>query len=137
MEWTRAEFVLTDNVDQLDLDRTFALLNATYWGERRPRHVVDSMVRHSLCFILSRDSLQIGFARAVTDYTVFSWIADLVIEEPYRGRGLGQWMMACIAAHPVISRTQMVLQTRDAHGLYEKYGFVRNTALMSTPVIGL
>jgi len=80
---------------------------------------------------------QIGFGRVVTDYTVFSWVADIVIDSPYRGRGLGKWMMTCIAEHPLIRHTQMVLQTRDAHSLYEKYGFDRNPALMSTNVDGL
>jgi len=73
----------------------------------------------------------------VTDSTVFSWIADIVIDARYRSRGLGKWMMARIAAHPAIAHTQMVLQTRDAHSLYEKFGFQRNAALMSTKVNGL
>jgi GNAT superfamily N-acetyltransferase len=68
---------------------------------------------------------------------VFSWVADLVVESSYRGGGLGKWMMSCIAGHPAIRHTQMVLQTRDAHTLYEKYGFQRNPALMSTRVDGL
>ena len=74
---------------------------------------------------------------AVTDYTVFSWIADVVVDSPYRARGLGKWMMDCITSHPAVSHTQMVLQTRDAHSLYEKYGFYANSALMSTRVPGL
>jgi hypothetical protein len=64
-------------------------------------------------------------------------VADVVVESGYRGSGLGKWMMSCIAGHPAIRHTQMVLQTRDAHTLYEKYGFQRNPALMSTRVDGL
>jgi GNAT superfamily N-acetyltransferase len=137
VEWTRDEFVLTDDSSRLDLERTLSLLQGTYWGIRRPREVVAKMVGHSLCFILLRGDIQVGFGRAVTDYTVFSWIADIVVEPPYRSRGLGKWIMECIGAHPAIQPTQKVLQTRDAHGLYEKYGFAKNPALMSTPVVGL
>ncbi len=137
MQWEKGGFLLTDDSDRLDRERTFALLNATYWGVRRPRELVERMVEHSLCFSLFLDGVQVGFARAVTDYTVFSWIADLVIDPPYRGRGIGRWMMECMITHPDLQRTQMVLQTRDAHALYEKFGFCRNPALMSTPVIGL
>jgi len=80
---------------------------------------------------------QVGFGRVVSDYTVFSWVADIVIEPRFRGRGLGKWMMSCIKEHPQLRHTQMVLQTRDAHSLYEAYGFSRNPALMSTKVDGL
>jgi hypothetical protein len=82
MEWTKNEFVLTDDSSRLDLDRTFRLLQGTYWGVRRPREVIARMVEHSLCIVLLRGDIQVGFGRAVTDYTVFSWIADLVVE-PY------------------------------------------------------
>ena len=96
MQWEKGGFLLTDDSDRLDRERTFALLNATYWGVRRPREVVERMVEHSLCFSLFLDGVQVGFARAVTDYTVFSWIADLVIDPPYRGRGIGRWMINCL-----------------------------------------
>jgi hypothetical protein len=128
MDWKREEFVLTDDASRVDLARTQALLRDTYWGVRRPPEVVARMLEHSLPFVLLCDGVQIGFGRVVTDYTVFSWVAD---------RGLGKWMMTCITAHPMIRHTQMVLQTRDAHALYEKYGFDRNPALMSTRVDGL
>ena len=137
MLWERSGFLLTDDPSRLDLERSYSLLNATYWGVRRPREVVERMIEHSLCFCLLREGIQVGFARAVTDYTVFSWIADLVIDPPHRGLSLGKWMMECIISHPVLERTQMVLQTRDAHALYEQDGFRQNPALMSTPVIGL
>jgi len=137
VEWTRDEFVLTDDPSRFDLERTFLLLQGTYWGVRRPREVVAKMSEHSLCFILLRGDIQVGFGRAVTDYTVFSWIADIVVEPEYRSKGLGKWIMECIGEHPAILPTQKVLQTRDAHSLYEKYGFAKSPALMSTPVVGL
>jgi GNAT superfamily N-acetyltransferase len=137
MEWTRDEFLITDDTSRVDVARTFDLLAETYWSVRRPPDVVANMVKNSLCLALLRYGEQIGFGRAVTDYTVFSWIADIVIDTRYRRRGLGKWMMTCIATHPGIKHTQMVLQTRDAHSLYEQFGFHQNTALMSTTVKGL
>lgn len=137
MEWSRGSFVLSDDRDRIDTTRTYDLLQATYWGVRRPRGVVEKMIEHSLCFALFLGDAQIGFGRAVTDYTVFSWIADIVVAADYRGQGLGKWMMECIVGHPAIAETQFVLQTRDAHSLYEKYGFLKNPALMSTRVVGL
>ena len=137
MEWTRDEFVLTDDTTRIDLAKTQALLQGTYWGVRRPPAVVSMMLEHSLPFVLLHQGSQVGFGRVVSDYTVFSWVADIVIDTPYRGKGLGKWLMSCIAVHPKIRHTQMVLQTRDAHSLYEKFGFSQNAALMSTKVEGL
>lgn len=102
MEWTRDEFVLTDDSSRFDLERTFLLLQGTYWGVRRPREVVAKMSEHSLCFVLLRGGIQVGFGRAVTDYIVFSWIADIVVDPEYRSQGLGKWIMACIGEHPAI-----------------------------------
>ncbi len=137
MEWLHEDFVLTDDASRLDLAKTQALLRDTYWGVRRPPDVVKRMLGYSLPFTLLYEGVQVGFGRVVSDYTVFSWVADIVIDPRFRGRGLGKWMMACIKDHPKLRQTQMVLQTRDAHGLYEMYGFDRNPALMSTKVDGL
>jgi GNAT superfamily N-acetyltransferase len=95
------------------------------------------MVAGSICFSLYRGPTQIGFGRAVTDSATFTWVADIVVEPEYRGTGLGQWIMECLVTHPAIQGTQMVLQTRDAQGLYEKFGFSGNSALMSTKVTDL
>jgi GNAT superfamily N-acetyltransferase len=137
MEWIRDAFVLTDDATRIDLAKTQALLQSTYWGVRRPPAVVAMMLEHSLPFVLLHQGMQIGFGRVVSDYKVFSWVADIVIDVPYRGKGLGKWMMSCIITHPQIRHTQMVLQTRDAHSLYERCGFSQNAALMSTKVEGL
>ena len=137
MEWTRGDFVITDARERVDVRCIFELLGKTYWGVRRPYETVEKMVQHSLCFTLLYSGSQIGFGRVVTDYTVFSWVADVVVDDLFRGQGLGKWMMYCINEHPLLRSTQMVLQTRDAHALYEKFGFHQSPKLMSTAVIGL
>jgi len=131
VEWVKNDFLITDDLRKVDLDITRQLLRETYWGHHRSRDVVNKMIRYSLCFSLLHENKQIGFARAVSDYTVFSWIDDIVIHPEHRGKGLGKWMLSCIIEHPEIRQTQMVLQTGDAHRLYEKYGFIQNIALMS------
>ncbi len=137
MEWIKDEFLLTDDFDRVDTDVAYQLLKDTYWGDRRPRDVVERIVKTSLCFSLLYEDKQVGFARAVSDYTVFSWIADVVIHPDHRGKGLGKWMVSCIIEHPKIRMTQMVLQTGDAHRLYEKYGFTQNPMLMGRPPEGV
>ena len=131
MEWIKDDFLITDDIQKVDLDITFQLLRETYWGHRRSRDVVNKLVKCSLCFSLLHENAQIGFARAVGDYTVFSWLSDIVIHPEHRGKGLGKWMLECIIEHPKIRQTQMVLQTADAHSLYQKYGFMQNSILMT------
>ena len=137
MEWHKDDYLITDDVSKVQLDVVHRLLDATYWGSRRPRETVERMVAGSICFSLYRGATQIGFGRAVTDSATFAWLADIVVEPEFRGAGLGQWIMECLVSHPAIKGTQMVLQTRDAQGLYEKFGFSGNSALMSTKVTDL
>jgi len=137
MEWKQEEYLITDDSSKIEIEKVYKLLNNTYWGVRRPLDVVTKMIEHSLCFSIFHNSKLIGFGRVVTDYTVFSWVADIVIEPEYRKQGLGKWFMSCIKEHPLLRTTQMVLQTRDAHEYYKKYGFTKNEALMSTAVDGL
>ncbi|MBT2771854.1 GNAT family N-acetyltransferase [Halomonas sp. ISL-60] len=137
MEWRKDNYLITDDTSKVQLDVVHRLLAATYWGDRRPREIVERMVAGSICFSLYRGTTQIGFGRAVTDSATFTWVADIVVESEYRGTGLGQWMMECLVTHPSVKGTQMVLQTRDAQGLYEKFGFSGNSALMSTRITDL
>ncbi|MBY6220877.1 GNAT family N-acetyltransferase [Marinobacter nauticus] len=137
MEWRKDEYLITDDRSKVQLEVVHRLLAVTYWGDRRPREIVDRMVAGSICFSLYHGSKQIGFGRAVTDSTTFTWVADIVVEPEFRGAGLGKWIVECLLEHPAIKGTQLVLQTRDAQGLYEQFGFSENSALMSTKVTDL
>ena len=131
MMWTRDQFSIVDDPAQLDVAVVSRLLGETYWGQWRSREIVERLIRHSLCFSLLSAQKQIGFARVVSDYTVFSWLSNLVIADEFRDRGLGQWMLDCILKHPDIEQTQFVLQTRSACGLYERFGFEASEKLMT------
>jgi GNAT superfamily N-acetyltransferase len=123
MEWHRDGFSISDGPERVDTDVVVQLLAETYWGHKRPRPVVEKLIPNSFCFSLFQNGEQIGFARVVTDFTVFSWLSDLVVHERYRRRGLGGWFLNCILNHPKLSRTQFVLQTTYAHDMYKKFGF--------------
>jgi GNAT superfamily N-acetyltransferase len=131
MEWKREKFRIVDDPAAINVEVVSRLLAETYWGHRRPRAVIEKLIQNSLCFSLFSDHEQIGFARVATDYTVFSWLSDLVIADAYRNRGLGEWMLDCILKHPSISQTQLVLQTRSAYPLYERFGFETSDKLMT------
>ena len=124
----RDGYELSDDRERLDLDAIWTYLRTAYWSENVPRDVVERAIENSLCLgLYDRAGEQAGFARAVTDSATFAWIADVFVLEPHRGRGLGVWMVERLLAHPRLQGLRAVtLATLDAHGLYERFGFVRD-----------
>jgi GNAT superfamily N-acetyltransferase len=129
MNWIRGDYILTDDREQIHLDAVCALLQPTYWADQRPRDVIEKSIRNSLCFGLFHSGAQVGFARAVTDYATFAWICDVIIAPEHRGSGLGKWVVECVIAHPELQDCTQLLRTRDAHTLYERFGFARSQCL--------
>jgi GNAT superfamily N-acetyltransferase len=77
-----------------------------------------------LCFALLEGDRPVGFARVITDLATIAYLADVFVLPEYRGRGLSKWLMECITSHPELrGLRRWLLATRDAHGLYEKFGF--------------
>ena len=65
-----------------------------------------------------------GYARIVTDGATFAWLCDVFVLPAYRGRGLAAWLMETVSRHPELQvQRSVVLATRDAHGLYAKFGW--------------
>ncbi len=122
-EWRRGTYLLSTDKARLDLALVHSFLETSYWAAGIPAEVVRHSVENSLTFGLIRDDEQVGFARVVTDYATFAYLADVFVLEPHRGRGLGEWMMEVVFSHPEVQGLRRwMLATRDAHGLYRKYG---------------
>jgi N-acetylglutamate synthase-like GNAT family acetyltransferase len=100
------------------------LSERSYWAEGVPWEAVERSIEHSLCLGLYKAGRQVGFARVVTDFTTFAWLADVFIVEEERGSGLGKKLVAGVLAHPQLQGLRrFMLGTRDAHKLYEQFGF--------------
>ncbi len=99
------------------------LSEKAYWAKGRPLETVRRSIEHSLCFGAYVEGRQVGFARVVTDYATFAWLADVFVLEAYRGRGVGKALMQAVQDHPDLRELRILLATRDAHGLYAQYGF--------------
>ena len=101
------------------------LVNVSYWGGGRSFEKVSKSIDNSICYGLYNESNeQIGFARIVTDYSVFAWILDLFVLEEHQGNSGGKMLMEAIMGHPELQDLhRWGLGTRDAHGLYKQYGF--------------
>ncbi len=104
------------------------LSEEAYWSKNIPLDVVQRSIDHSACFGVYLDGQQVGFARVVTDYATFAYLADVFVLPDYRGRGLSKQLMAYIMAYPALQGLRRwMLITFDAHGLYEQFGFQPTT----------
>ena len=109
---------------RIDLAATHAFLARSYWAKDIPQSVVRKAIDNSLCVAAFAGAEQVGFARLVTDRATFAYLADVYVLEAHRGRGLSRRLVAALLAHPEVQGLRrLMLVTRDAHGLYEKFGF--------------
>ncbi|HET6645732.1 MAG TPA: GNAT family N-acetyltransferase [Pyrinomonadaceae bacterium] len=125
-EWKRGEFSISTDPKQLDITVIHKYLSTdSYWAQGRKVDTVKRSIENSLNFGLYKAEQQIGFARVVTDYATFAWLADVFVLDTYRGRGLGKWLVEVILSHPDLQRfRRWVLATKDAHELYRQFGFI-------------
>jgi len=111
---------------RIDFTRTSELLKATYWGSGRSDDILRRAFANSICAIALEDGHQVGFARASGDCAVFARISDVMVWPEYRGRGIGQALVRELLNHPELRTvTLWTLNTSDAHGLYQRFGFRR------------
>jgi GNAT superfamily N-acetyltransferase len=113
----------------MNLDAVCAMLQGTYWADDRSLEVIEKSLRHSTCLHLLHEGRQVGLIRGVTDHATFTWVCDVIVDEAHRGRGLGKWMVACFLEHPALQTISHHLCTKDAHALYESFGFQRIEAM--------
>ncbi|MBG86277.1 MAG: GNAT family N-acetyltransferase [Verrucomicrobiales bacterium] len=123
MKWRKDEFIVTDERNRIDAQRTGELLRATSWADERPQDVVERCIQTSLNFGMFAGERQVGYARLVSDFVTQAYLSDVVIEEALRGKGLGSWLLECILNHPDLNTCRIDLVTADAHEFYRKHGF--------------
>jgi GNAT superfamily N-acetyltransferase len=125
MEWQNGEFTISTDRARLQLDAIHNFLSEeSYWARERTREQTEIAIKNSLPFGVYRGEDQIGFARVVTDYATFAYLGDVYILAEFRGRGLSKRLMDVIVNHPDLQGfRRWILATRDAHALYEKFGF--------------
>ena len=124
MEKQVGEYTVSADKAKLELDVIHSFLFSCYWSKGIPKEVVARSVEHSLCFGVYKGTAQVGFARVVTDYATFVYVADVFILEPHRGKGLSVALTDAVVNHPDLEgvRTWLLL-TADAHSLYRKFDF--------------
>lgn len=143
MDFTKDDFLISTDPTRLDLQFIHRFLTQSYWAPKIPFEIVEKSVRNSLCFGVYHHDRQVGFARVVSDFATYAYLADVFIVEEYRARGLSKWLMECILQHPDLQGLRRwSLATRDAHELYRKFGFTelqkpdRHMEMVRTPPYG-
>jgi GNAT superfamily N-acetyltransferase len=117
-------FTIDTDKARLQLETIHRFLSESYWAKGVPLDVLRRAIEGSLCFGVYDGNEQIGFARVISDYATFAYLADVFVQESHRGCGLAGRLMNAVVSHPQLQGLRRwMLATRDAHGLYAKFGF--------------
>ena len=119
-------YSVSADIKKLDMNTVFSFLASSYWAKGRSKNVIRKSIDNSLCFGLYHKDKQIGFARVITDYAVFAYLADVFIHEDFRGKGAGKTLLEEIFKNPDLKNVKKwMLATKDAQKFYEKFGFIQ------------
>ena len=118
-------YTISTEKSRLDIDLIHRYLTSdSYWAKNIPRDIVAASIEHSLCFAAFAENEFAGFARLVTDYATFGYVADVFVLPEHRGRGVAKRIMKAMREHPAVQRLRRWhLVTRDAGALYTQFGF--------------
>ena len=123
---------------KIKVEEVERLLKMTYWADTRPIEKIEKSMDNSECYGLFIEGIDqlVGFARVITDYATTYYLCDVIIDNEYQHNGLGKALVSHIASMPKYAELRGLLVTKDAHGLYEKYGYeiINNRAMMKSPV---
>lgn len=125
MDWQNGEFTISTDKERLQIELIQNFLSKeSYWARERTLEQTERAIKNSICFGVYAGEKQIGFARVVSDCATFAYIGDVFILPEYRGKNLSKRLMEAMLAHPDLQNLRRwILATKDAHGLYEQFGF--------------
>ena len=78
-EYYKDEYLISTDKNKLQLEIIHKFLSTTYWSPKIPIETVNIFIDNSYCFGLYKNDSQIGFARLITDYATFAYLADVFI----------------------------------------------------------
>lgn len=117
-----SDYKVRKGLEVMDKERVAELLHSTDWARERSVEMIEQSMEQSISYgVFDKNDYQIGYARIISDLTTTFYLMDVVIDEGYRGRGLGKLLMDSIMED--VGHLYGILHTENAAGLYEKYGF--------------
>jgi len=131
------DYRIVEGMENINVDEVVRLLKTTYWAEKRSRQQIEKAMRNSSCYGLYLDDEYklVGFARVISDFATTYYLCDVIIDEDYRSKGYGTVLVSYIDSLPVYAGLRGLLVTRDAHSLYEKFGYetVNGRVMIKSP----
>ena len=123
------EYRIIDGAENMKLEDIQRLLKLTYWADQRSPETVEKSVKNASCYGIFLEDVNklVGFARVISDYATTFYLADVIIDPEYQRRGLGTALGSYVLSRPVYQGLRGILLTKNAHGLYRKFGFELNT----------
>lgn len=120
----KAAYTISTVKEKLNLKVIHDYLKNAYWCKNIPIEIVEKSIKGSLCFGVYHHEKQVGFARVITDFATFAYLGDVFIVPTHQGKSLGKWLIKTIVEYPDLQEIRTFsLATKDAHGLYEQFGF--------------
>lgn len=125
MKWEFEGYTINTDKSLVSVDQVKEFLSDSYWASERSKELIVKAIMNSFCYGVYHEDELVGFARVVSDYATMFWICDVYIDKNHRVKGLGKKLIQCIIETPEFKNIRGYLVTRDAHGLYEQFGFER------------
>ena len=123
-----AEFEIKTGKEHMKAADIHRLLKETYWGKERTEEAVRLSLEHSVCAgaFEKRTGRQIGFVRAITDFSTVYYVLDMVVDPEARNQGIGRRLMETLTGLPQLEKLRGILITKNpvAEKLYESLGFI-------------
>ena len=131
------EYRIVEGKENIKVEDVVRLLKMTYWADSRPVEKIDKSMENSKCVGLYVDGVErlVGFARVISDYATTYYLCDVIIDGDYQHKGLGKALVSYVVSMPDYKGLRGLLVTKDAHKLYEKYGYeiINDRAMMRSP----
>jgi GNAT superfamily N-acetyltransferase len=121
------EYLITDDKDRINRQVVLDFLAQSYWASKRPAERILISIENSHCYGVYHKDQQIGFARVVTDEATVFYLCDVFVLSEYQGQGIGKKLIEIITSSKKYEWMTGILGTLDAHGLYEQYGFQKDS----------
>lgn len=121
------DFLFTSDKTKMIYKDIHSYLTRSYWSEGIALEPIIKAFNNSYCAGIIHNNKQIAYARMVTDYTTFAYLCDVFVLEEFRGKGLSKKLLELIFEEEKFKNIRSImLSTKDAHKLYEKFGFVQH-----------
>ncbi|GGH20041.1 GNAT family N-acetyltransferase [Paenibacillus segetis] len=126
MEVLFNDYLISDDKLKINIDEVLDFLSKSYWANTRPHDRTKKAIENSYCVGVFYRDKQVGFARVVSDWATFFYLCDVYIDDEHRSRGIGKKLIETIMNVAELEGLMGLLGTKDAHGLYEKFGFIKD-----------